>query len=259
MPNIEENFANKFKPSIDNFFKQMRQGYIDRNQFSTFFAALLTNITTETQGQERESVEALKQQGIESLTTDTSGHRSAQWFLETGLAFSSGVATSCFSFIIIHPQIGMAASHKNPVTIERAAAFADKTLEKPDMIEMILKSQDPVLATKLIVQPQDLADTMQQTIQEAFGEFSQLSESIPVHDTILIACGVNWLDPRFIKGAGEDVISMIRKLSLLNDGQARQTGRKFTFKSNIGKPSSVIYGGPNHTTYSKPAVYTFSA
>lgn len=57
----------------------------------------------------------------ESLVTDSSGHRTGQWFDESGLSFASGMATNCLALALVHPEAGVAMAHYDIATPENVA------------------------------------------------------------------------------------------------------------------------------------------
>ena len=56
--------------------------------------------------------------GYETLTTDKADARPAGWFIQTGRAFSSGIASSCIAVAVSHDWVGMGAAHRNITGVE---------------------------------------------------------------------------------------------------------------------------------------------
>ncbi len=57
---------------------------------------------------EKRIIAATAAQGnYESLTTDTSGHRTQDWFEKTGQSFASGLASTCLALAIVDSHTGI--------------------------------------------------------------------------------------------------------------------------------------------------------
>lgn len=195
--------------------------------------------------------------GFESLTTDTKGARSRQWFEETGLAFSAGWATRCIAVAVWHPDIGMGAAHRN--------TFSLKDFER--VIRARLKEQNPLALISALSSRPDTPEAsfkahLQTAVNDAFYQFEGLFRqggitTFPSQGTDILWIGCDFLDPakqalynQFIQG------EVIPSIPLLHDGRAKLTGRNITLSPHLGKAGAIITGGPNHPLYPGPCILT---
>lgn len=192
-----------------------------------------------------------RENGVDTLTTDSSGTRSADWFRQTGKAFATGIASTCFAFGIAHPEIGMAAAHLNTVTHDDITAAIIRNLRNPQFRDA-LRTLPDAERHQLLVSPRSLGNTVAKALDSAFAEFGSITAGgIPQEGTIMFTCGLNWLNPQDIDRVDQGVLSFVRSQPLMNDGQFLGRSRGINFQSFLGQSGGVIYGGQ----YRNPSFY----
>lgn len=196
--------------------------------------------------------------GWQSLTTDTQGKRSREWFDSTGLAFATGQAIHCVAVAITHPEVGMGASHRDALTSADRKRFLIKSLEGPD-VSGIAQSFWNSVAVEEIVPPRRLKRVISLAINETFLQFGRLCQEngspIPKESVKIFLGGIDFLDT---DGAREMEVFSLEKIQRhpsLHDGSLLGQERNLGLAIHFGKPFGVVYGGPNHPEYSKPAFY----
>lgn len=188
--------------------------------------------------------------GYESLTTDTKDYRSLEWFNSSGLAFSTGMASVCAVAAIVHPEIGMAASHRNPFNRQVITKYLENNLDKGSLTDFL-----PNFSDSGFLSTEDYESTFTLTIGEAFEEFAKLckqsNQTIPEDGTRVFVSGMETL-----RNQEEMAVYIVQQVlpqsSPFFSGVSR--GRNVSVNVDtglLGQPGGFIYGGPNHPEYSE--------
>ncbi len=191
-----------------------------------------------------------RKNGMESLTTDTSGHRSAEWFRDSGKVFATGVASNCLIVAITHPNVGMAASHRNSVH-EDILRKVFRSIADGSMHSYGSRAIDEMLTMG------DLDDLVKKTVGEAVKEFAQLNQSeLTPEQLSIVVTGLDFTTVSmrpFITDAfqtglysalGDDIFSSLR-------------GEPFQAQIRTGIGEGLLYGGAHHPNYRELTPYTF--
>lgn len=181
--------------------------------------------------------------GYETLTTDTKGARSAEWFERTGKAFSTGNASSCIAVAVIHEDIGMGASHRNYSDVDITVDRYIRALLNPQLAT----NPDWMRANSSIRNPRNLDKVVAQAVNEAFEEFNGLNPVFPQRNTVVAVCGSSELEPPLIKRLRRLVASTIETQPL------RGVGTEIRYVDYSGKKGDIIYGGKNHPSFYLPS------
>jgi hypothetical protein len=172
--------------------------------------------------------------GFESLTTDTAGFRNAEWLRTSGKEFATGVASRCLICAVYHPEVGVAAVHKNPITlpIYVKAAIRNARLFLPDQY-----THSSTMFTK-----EELDQFTKETIAEAFAQFDQLNPpSLKEQEVAIHIIGLDFLDPT------TNPINQACADGLMEAGTFREYLGGATFQALIeaGIGGGYMYGSPD--------------
>lgn len=167
---------------------------------------------------------------FETLSTNTRGGRSADWFAETGKGFATGIADMCIACAVAHPFIGIGAAHNNTITDADRTA----TLQRQIAGEMIGQSMIGRNIYSTTASMELVSGVARQTIREAFEEFLQLPirSQLDAKPVELWIIGVNYLSSaklNFVRDA-------LRKAIDIEAGQAAQRiGQEFSLAIHLSK------------------------
>lgn len=197
---------------------------------------------------------AAQKAGFETLTTDTQGRRSIEWFKTHNKPFATGVATRCLVCAIVNGQVGMAASHRNTITVADFEYSIRRSLDDRQFRQS-LEDDSPLLGT--MVTPESLRGLVSLTVNQTFDEFSQLAPGgIPVTGTSILFAGLNYLSMEELNPVVGIAMKVMHK-RISKEG--KMLGVKKEIRLNIGglgKELGVIWGGPNHPSHSEPTFYS---
>lgn len=194
--------------------------------------------------------------GIESLTTDTRGSRSESWFISSGKPFTTGVATNCVVCAVVHPNLGMAASHRNTVRTDDYISFFARALTDKRLRDISMKNPSPY---EVMVTPASVAASVEQTINEAFDEFTVLTpKGIPSEGTQIYLGGLDYLNARQLQPMIEAGTQTVRKRIAKDRGPIRGPIRMSLEYGGLGNAVGIIYGGTRHPDYSTPQFYNMN-
>ncbi|MFZ2206474.1 MAG: hypothetical protein WA061_07505 [Microgenomates group bacterium] len=208
---------------------------------------------------EREAVaKADVQLGLQSQTTDTVGSHNLKWFDETGLAYSTGLPTTAIAVAIIHPEIGMSATHMNLITgedvIQKIATAAKSTLAQG----MMETASEEVFA-RMMAPNESMHAVAAKAMKNAMSAFARLTPSgVPLKGTQISIMGGNFLTQSQQDDLAQAAISTTRAHPAMNDGRARVGGRTIDFSNQLGgkEPLGMVWGGQRHPQYSTPTYYS---
>lgn len=182
--------------------------------------------------------------GFETLTTDTRGHRTAEWFGKTGLAFSAGMASNAFAAAVYHPEVGIGASLVNAKTVE-------DVVEVYVRASRILDNGIPIGEKSYITpSPDNLSSRAGLAVREAFEEFALAGQGrVPAEGSEVIVYGMEGLPSPLASVINGSIARTISSLPLLS-----QCGvRNVRFTSHLGLiGDQLVYGGKNHPQFSFP-------
>lgn len=198
-------------------------------------------------------VERAAQYGYETLTTDTTGGRSADWFNQTGKAFATGVASTCVACAIINPDIGMAASHRNMVTMDNVVRIYDRGLDDRQFVQQLERGAN---LYDIMIPPNTLRQVVDTAMNEAFNQFQILAPGgMPYEGNIVMMSGMDWATPDKIDFA---INAGMQTLKHRVSTEGKLKGQKgLTFYQELGKDGGIIYGGKGHPDYNRPQIYSF--
>lgn len=222
------------------------QAQLARRMLAMTTAAELRAAFEEQEAQEllidRETAERYaRPAGYETLTTNTSGARSNEWFARTGFYFSTGYATACLAVAVYHPEIGVAGSHKNVITIE-------------DTVEAIIreraKAKGLILAgPKNGVNIPRLEDTVRGTVREAVDQFAAIApEVLPETGVVAYVYGMTLTPQELLPHCSSVIKRALSAHPLIN---ASPGAMVYTDRA-LGLDGEIMYGGPDHPLYPEP-------
>lgn len=246
MVNIRERLV-QIKNEVFVIEDRVRTGDLSKDEAISAFAELFHEYYNHQLALERERIiPCLAKEGIDTLTTDTLGIRSASWFSETGKRFASGVVSFCFAFVICHKDIGMAVSHLNTVTLDDAISATDKFLDKLTLSPLTTLDHE-FLAS--IVSRQSLLQTVGTGVDLTFGAFKGLLGSdrgVPPKGTYMFGCGINYLkdNPQLTNDVIAHIGDTIKEHPIMGDGRQMENGREIKFNvEGIGNTCGILYDG----------------
>lgn len=190
-----------------------------------------------------------KSEGYETLTTNTRGFRSNQWFSETGLSFSTGIARPCAVAVVLHKDIGIAAAHRNPYTQKVIQRFMGEALElsadlSDDLLLRVLAPQITNLTFK------EIGETFAQTTNEALSEFKKLLRQTgishaPAKGVSILWCGMesSQIQPTALLPVYQPIISSHPVF------HGARRGREMSVRADhdfFGQAGGFLYSGPDH-------------
>ena len=160
---------------------------------------------------------------VDSLGPNSKGSKSIRE-LENGRLFTTGVASECITAVVVHNEIGIGASHRNPVDI-----------------------------TSL----NGLKQTLTETITEAISEFRSLipKKPLPKNGLKILVAGMDFLDQEMIPDMESSLIGAIGTNPNFNDGLMLGKERYVDLNHKIGIRNGIIWGGPKHPRFSEPTYY----
>lgn len=190
-----------------------------------------------------------RSKGYETLTTDTQGHRPNQWFSETGFSFSTGTARPCAIAAIIHPEIGIAAAHRNPVNTKVIRRLLEEASDQWSLrTDHLIASAFASRLTDL--NEEEITSTLSQTTSDALSEFQTLANktghaSAPTNGTSLILCGMDGLptQPPYLTPVIEQTLRNHPIFHGRRRGRNTNMGVLFDF---FGQAGGFMYYGPDH-------------
>ncbi len=234
---IMARIVNSAKELIDQFNK----GLITQEQLDNQLRRTITPIYRTVLTKEQEAVKEWdKKVGVESLTTDTHGRRPLSWFTKTGLAFATGTTTTCVACVVLHPNVGMGAAHRNLITVDDLIRFTLQNMNSP--ISFIIEALPESSLDLAIVSPDSLTGSVKRTVNEAMSEFALLSFlGIPQAETTIALIGGNFLNQQQQKLLADTSLEAIRKHPAMNDGRARTGKRNVSFCSFLGQEGGIIW------------------
>lgn len=194
--------------------------------------------------------------GMESLTTDTKGHRDIAWFRQTRKAFATGVGKFCVAVAVTHDEIGMGASHRNTYTETVFRHHVKRALEDKNYRERLRTDENLSLNA---VTPTILNSTVSLALYEALGEFAIMTDDhlLPKDGTILSVTGIEFLTPERRSMAETFIQKNVGESPYLHNPTPRGVSRKVGLKFNLGERSGILYGALEHPNiaYRKPIFY----
>lgn len=234
-------------------------GKITREELVTVLKPKLDSVYGNVLEMERQAVaKADDKLGIESLTTDTCGAHDLNWFKDSGKAFATGLATTAFAVAIIHKDIGMSAAHRNLITTDDVMDIII-TAAKSNLTRGMIEVLDDASLKRMLVSNERQAAMVSNTMKEAMDAFVRLTTSgIPISGTQICLVGGSFLSHDQVNELMEKTVRAIKQHPAMNDGNARQTGRRIALINKLGEkvPQGVMWGGPQHPLYSQPTLYT---
>jgi len=181
-----------------------------------------------------------QKRGYESLTTNTRGGRSAEWF-DTGKYFSLGYATSCIAIGVFHEDVGLAGSHLNTDTVDDQLERLLK--ERPDL-------QTGVTPSTHVERWQRLSGIVAQATHEAIEEFVGLTtDGIIPNGTLLVSYGVT-TQPAAARPLIYDVVNR----SIDTNPIVRRLPGDIKHETHLGKVGQLAYGRKNNPQFSRPGL-----
>jgi len=190
--------------------------------------------------------------GFDSLTTDTSDHRSSAWFKEFGRPFATGEANRCFALAVCHPQIGMGAAHLNTVTFKDTLRMLERFIDQPDpaQLEREIRQVKKGKLLGILVSQESLLATADSTVGLAFEEFGKLlveEQRMPSEIIWAYGAGINYLTESEALLVGEHIISHVSDAASVLKGI--KTGGEIKISLNLGTSSGVMYDGQKEPSF----------
>ena len=184
-----------------------------------------------------------KDLGWESLTTDTVGKKDATWLKESGKSFATGIASKCLVCAIYHPEGGVAAVHKNPLT----PVIVVRSIVR----SVIFSLPHSTARADQMLSETEFEDFTRQTVAEAFDQFDLLSP--PSLNGEILSLRIIGLD--FASPSLRQILSAACGAELAESGGNRDYlgGVELQALEEIGRKGGYIYGHPETT--SEPTFY----
>lgn len=196
---------------------------------------------------------AAERLGIETLTTDTHGSKTATALAETNIPWCSGVASKGLAVAVIHPHIGIAGSNRSAITMEDVMRFSNTVLDDPSITSRI-----PEPNITHFVTPDSLVELAEKTTTEALDEFSHISPDglLPLVDNRVMVTGLDFLRKNQFNLINDAVITALKKHKALNNPKTAGRERSVRLDFILGESKGVIYGGiTQNSTYRTPQFY----
>lgn len=191
---------------------------------------------------------------MECITTDTHGSKTAKMLAETGIPWGTGEASRGLAVAVVHPDIGIAGSHRNAVTIADYSRFCELILDN----SLLDKKMPYVSLLGDIVTPDSLITTAHETASEALDEFSSISPNglIPRLGSTIMFIGLDFLREYQFQLIIDAVGNTLRTHpAVIND----KTGQDLNIDACylLGQYGGIIYGGITHPNpaFSSPNFY----
>lgn len=252
MPEKDQSRNNQeIAEKLQSLQSRFTSGQITKENFLAEFGRLAAQLYKGAQDEEQRRLKQAEERlGIESLSTDTSGRRSTQWFAQTKKPFATGVATRCLVAAAIHPDTGMGAAHKNFISLDvlgRSTRMATDAFLAGQPLG--LKRPNDMLTDE------DIRVSTMSVICETIRQFERLLPSVGrlKGRMIFALAGLNFLpDP-----AQKTVLQLsIETMQECLHTIPRQVDVSVEVIEQIGICSGIIYGGQYHPQYFNPVFYT---
>ena len=235
-----------------------RKGNKQRKRAVQVILDSILNLAKVVSDQEIEIVqEASGRHGVDFLTTDTSGARSVE-DLEMMRPFATGIPSRCVVVAVVHPEVGIGASHKITANNAFLKRFIERNIVDQNFQEKLAamsRSKQDLLATP----PASLKQTVSQAFNQAVIEFRDLipGDPLPKENLNILVAGMSFLEDNKIADVEEAMQGIIGRNVHFNDGMILGRSRKINLQTRIGKEEGVIWGGPNHQELNEPVFYAF--
>lgn len=159
--------------------------------------------------------ELAEKKGYETLTTDTKGRRTAQWFLETGKAFSTGEAKTCIAIGICHEDIGIAGVHVNTRPIDVILKTLLKMKIDPNFLHS-MRHKGRSDRAKETVSPVKVSSIVTNAVYDAMNQFAMITgRQMPQSGITIVAYGMDYLSSQEAQAFNQVVIAGIAKHPLM--------------------------------------------
>lgn len=205
--------------------------------------------------QEKKAMHLITQStDIECLTTDTHGSKTARKLAETGIPWATGIPLRGLTVAVVHPDIGIAGSNKNALTIADYEKFCQLLLDNDPSY-----AQPPryPYAPNYVVTPDSLVSTAHGAASEALDEFVSISpDGLVPRDSMFMISGLDFLQDNQFPIIIDAVINARRQDPAVISCVAEDQSMILPINHSLGERRGIIYGGKTHPTLSQPTFYS---